>query len=237
MRRLVRSAFARLTVPNSCWSCHTVRPLASAVSHAVRRSRCISWTTPDASRWIVLLLKSPTISKPRHAQVSHLLSGPTFWLVWAVLGWHHAWQVAGGRRAGRSRQVCLASSYPVLHASILRGTLGADLCPFRRLESLGHVRGHRGMANSSIVQSCRLLGAAVSRRWEETERLRRNLRTSIRDTHQPPVPCHVGRHLDRQAYCGTTAQHTAQGTCVQLSANRAAKPAPSFVSALLPNLK
>lgn len=145
MRRLVRSAFARLTVPNSCWSCHTVRPLASAVSHAVRRSRCISWTTPDASLWVVLLLKSPTISKPpRHAQVSHLLSGPTFWLVWAVLGWHHAWQVAGGRRAGRSRQVCLASSYPVLHASTLRGTLGADLCPFRRLESLGHVRGHVG---------------------------------------------------------------------------------------------
>lgn len=48
VRRLVSSAFARLTVPNSCWSCHTVRPLASAVSHAVRRSRCILWTTPDA---------------------------------------------------------------------------------------------------------------------------------------------------------------------------------------------
>lgn len=53
----------------------------------------------------------------------------------------------------------------------------------------------------------------------------------------PRFPVTSGRHLDGQAYCGTTAQHTAQGTCVQLSANRAARPAPSFVSAMLPNLK
>lgn len=203
---------------------------------------------------IVLLLTGLTISKLQHAQISRPLSGPTFWLVWAVLGWHYfygggIWQVAGpvGRQAGR----CLASSFPVLHASILGGTLhvcascpalpaAADLCPFRKpeRESLGHVRGH---VVTGKQRCCPIMSAIAGRPFRDAGRERKVCAGicahlfAVRTSPWFPVTSAVTSTVT--LYCGTTAQHTAQGTCVHVSANLAAKPTPSFVSAMLPNLK
>lgn len=203
---------------------------------------------------IVLLLTGLTISKLQHAQISQPLSGPTFWLVWAVLGWHYGgWHLADGRPVGRQAAcpASLASSFPVLHASILGGTH----CTFARLaqlcllvptsvrfeslrESLGHVRGR---VVTGKQRCCPIMSAMGVRPFRDAGRERKVCAGicahlfAVRTIPWFPVTSAVTSTVT--LYCGTTAQHTAQGTCVDVSANLAAKPTPSFVSALLPNLK
>lgn len=183
---------------------------------------------------VVLLLTSLTISEPRHAHVSHLLiSGPTFWLVWAVLGWHP--RIVAGGRAGLP-----ASSSPVVHVHCA-SCWCRTFVRFGKYESLGHRCG--AMWVGKQLASPNHLGV-----WGQPFRdagRERNvcagicaLLFAVRTRPRLPVTSTVAPTVTVLWYHGAAQGCPGVlGTCAHPATIAPLEVAPSFVSALLPNLK
>lgn len=131
---------------------------------------------------------------------------------------------------GHTLHVC--ASCPALPA-------GADLFPFRKPErELGPCAGPGGDGQTAVLSNQVGNGGRPFRDAGRERKVCAGICAhlfAVRTIPWFPVTSAVTSTVT--LYCGTTAQHTAQGTCVDVSANLAAKPTPSFVSALLPNLK